>query len=163
MTAEGTAHARVGLISDTHGKLDPRVFSAFEGVDAILHAGDVGRPDVLWQLEAIAPVTAVLGNTDYEIPGYQLGQQARIGIAGKQLLVIHDIRRLGPVPENVDVVVHGHTHQPALEEVDGVLLVNPGPARRPRKDQSRTVAIVTIAGGELTAEVVPLDRFGPKP
>jgi putative phosphoesterase len=162
MTAD-SAHARVGLISDTHSKLDSRVFDALQGVDFILHAGDIGTADVLWKLEGIASVIAVLGNTDLEIPGFPLGQQARIRIAGKEFLVIHDIRRLGPVPEGIDVVVHGHTHVPAVEEVDGVLLVNPGPARRPTKGLSRTVGIVTIDGDAMRTEIVSLDRFGPKP
>jgi hypothetical protein len=163
MTAEGTAHARVGLISDTHGKLDPRVTEAFVGVDYIVHAGDIGGLGPMWQLESIATVTAVLGNVDLEVPGYTLGEQARVKIAGKQFLVVHDIRRLGPVPDDVDVVVHGHTHVPFVEDVDGVLLVNPGPARRPMKDQSRTVAILTIDGDRIETDIVPLDRFGPKP
>ncbi len=161
MAAE--TRARVGLISDTHGKLDPRVFDAFEGVDAIVHAGDVGTSQVLWDLESIAPIRAeVLGNTDFEIPGWQLEQQARATIAGKRFLVIHNIRHLGPIPEGVDIVVHGHTHVPDIEYVDDVFVVNPGPARRPMKDQPRTVALLEIEGSDVTVEIVPLDRFGPK-
>jgi uncharacterized protein len=163
MTADSKVQVRVGLISDTHGKLDPRVFEAFEGVEHVLHAGDIGGIGPMWQLESMAPVTAVLGNVDLEVPGYTLGEQARVKIAGTQFLVIHDIRRLGPVPDDVDVVVHGHTHVPFVEDVDGVLLVNPGPARRPMKDQSRTVAVLTIDGELIETEIIPLDRFGPKP
>jgi putative phosphoesterase len=163
MTAETRTPTRIGLISDTHSKLDPRVFDALDGVDHIFHAGDVGSPGVLRKLEGLAPVTAVLGNTDIDIPGYRLRERARARIAGKEFLVIHDIRRLGPVPEGVDVVVHGHTHVPAEEVVDGVLLVNPGPARRPTKGLSRTVAVLTIDDDRLAAEIVSLDRFGPKP
>jgi putative phosphoesterase len=162
MSAQTPSPTRVGLISDTHNRLDPRVFDALDGVDFILHAGDIGGPDVLWKLEGIAPVTAVLGNTDFEVPGYRLGQQARIRIAGKEFLVIHDLRRLGPVPPGVDVVVHGHTHVPAAEKLADALLVNPGPARRPKKGLSRTVGVLTIDGDRVEAEIIPLDRFGPK-
>lgn len=163
MGLESATHARIGLVSDTHGKLDARIHDAFEGVDYIIHAGDVGGLGPMWQLESIAPMTGVLGNTDLEVPGYDLRDQARVRLAGKEFLVIHDIKRLGPIPDGVDVVVHGHTHVPDIEQVDSVLVVNPGPARRPMKDQSRTVAIVTIDADDVSAEIVPLDRFGPKP
>jgi putative phosphoesterase len=161
--SEKTAHrVKVGLISDTHGALDPRVFPALEGVDFVLHAGDIGAPDVLWQLEGIAPVTAVLGNTDYEIPGYRLEKRAGVKIGAKHFLIVHDIARLGQIPEGVDVVVHGHTHVPAIEDGGEVLIVNPGPARRPTGGLSRTVGLVTIDGEAVSAEIVSLDRFGPK-
>ncbi len=113
MTNDKT-QARVGLVSDTHGKLDPRVLDAFEGVDSIIHAGDIGGLSAMWQLEAITcDVTAVLGNTDLEVPGYDLKQQARVRIAGKEFLVIHDVSTLGPAPEDVDVVVQ-RTHPRAV-------------------------------------------------
>ncbi len=161
--SEQSPRARVGLVADTHGKLDARILDAFEGVDHIIHAGDIGGLGPMWQLEAVAPVTAVLGNTDLEVPGYQLGDQARVRVADTEFLVIHDLRHLGPVPEGVDVVVHGHTHVPQIEDVDGVLFVNPGPGRRPTKGLTRSVAIVTIDDDGPSAEIVSLDRFGPKP
>ena len=138
------------------------MFDALAGVDFVLHAGDIGGAKVLYELEALAPVTAVLGNTDFDIPGWEPAYQARIKIAGRQFLVIHDLKQLGPVPDNVDVVVHGHTHVPEIGQLGVVLTVNPGPARRPTKGQSRTVGVVTIDGDRLAAEIVPLDRFGPK-
>ena len=154
----------VGILSDTHGKLDHRIFDAFEGVEWILHAGDIGGPDILWKLEGLAPVTAVLGNVDTPIPGYNLGTIGRVRLAGTlEALVTHQCAGVAEVPEDVRLVACGHTHVPSIDDRHGVLFVNPGAARRPAKDIGRSVALVRIAeDGSLDAEIVPLDRFGPK-
>jgi hypothetical protein len=158
--AEG---ALVGILSDTHGKLDYRVFDAFEGVERILHAGDIGGPDILWKLEGLAPVTAVLGNVDVPLPGYDLGALVQVAIRGVEVLLIHDRHALRAVPEEVRLVVCGHTHVPLVDDSAGVLVVNPGAVRRPRSGVGRSVALLRIAeDNSLAAEIVPLDRFGPK-
>jgi putative phosphoesterase len=154
--------ARVGLISDTHGHIDPRVLDVFadEGpLAAIVHAGDIGSdPSVLWQLEAIAPVTAVLGNCDYEIPGYDLAGLARTTVNGTRILAIHDFGDLGPMPGDVDVVVRGHSHAPSVAEHGDVLVVNPGSASQRRRMPSRSVAILELArGSRPVARIVMLD------
>jgi uncharacterized protein len=158
---------RVGLISDTHGWLDPRVLTAFdrEGPLAwILHAGDVGSPDVLWPLEHVAPVRAVLGNCDFEIPGYQLGSFARLTVAGTTFALIHNIAYYAERREpGDDVVVYGHSHRPAIESDDGVLYVNPGSATQRRMQPGCSVGIVDIAeNGTLDARIIELDDFGPR-
>jgi putative phosphoesterase len=153
---------RVGLISDTHGFLDPRVLTVFadEGpLAAIVHAGDIGATaDVLWLLETVAPVTAVLGNCDLALPGFELSGLARTTIAGVHILAIHDVTDLGPVPDGVDVVVRGHTHVPSVQEHGRVLVVNPGSAGQRRRMPSRSVGILELAQGRRpSARIVMLD------
>ena len=152
---------RVGLISDTHGRLDPRAVRVFaeEGVVAIVHAGDIGAgPDVLWELESVAPVTAVLGNCDHDIPGFALSGLARATIAGARVLAIHDFGDLGEVPDDVDVVVRGHSHMPSVQWHGRVLVVNPGSASQRRRMPSTSVAILEFdAGGPPEARIVMLD------
>lgn len=157
--------ARVGLISDTHGVLDPRVEAAFstEGpLAAIVHAGDVGpTPAILWELEAIAPVTAVQGNCDPDYPGLRLDLKARTTVAGTRILVIHDLHDLGPIPDGVDVVVRGHSHIPAIEWHGDVLVVNPGSASQRRRMPSRSVGVLDLAPGQRpSARIIMLDDVG---
>ncbi len=154
---------KVGLISDTHGVLDPRVHEAMAGVDAIVHAGDVGTDAVLYELETIATVTAVLGNCDYGIPGFDLSLMAKTTIGGVRVLVIHDIHDLGEVPDDVDVVVCGHSHRPSIQQVGRVLVVNPGSASQRRLMPSRSVGLLEITGsGDLNARIVLLDDKAPQ-
>ena len=158
---------RVGLISDTHGWLDPRAVAALEREEplaAIVHAGDVGAtPQVLYELEAIAPVTAVLGNCDQAVPGFDLPAFASLSVAGKRIAVIHDFADLGPIPEGVDVVVRGHSHIPGVQYHGRVLVVNPGSASQRRNQPGCTVAVLDIAeDGDTDARIIELDEFGPR-
>ena len=150
---------RLGVIADSHGRLDERVHTAFESVDAILHAGDICAATVLDELETIAPVTAVLGNCDGAgLPGYDLPITAEKTFGSVRVLVVHDRSTLGPVPEGVDVVVFGHSHMPLVDVVDGVLWLNPGSAQQARRSPlGRSVAILEIEGRETEAHLVPLD------
>ena len=159
------AATRVGLISDTHGWLDPRASAAFEAeapLSAIVHAGDIGAgPDVLYKLEAIAPVTAVLGNCDWEVPGFALEGIARTTVAGTRILVIHDFKDLGELPEDVDVIVCGHSHIPSVQLHGGVLVVNPGSATQRRRMPGTSVGILDLADGSRpSARIVDLDDVG---
>ena len=155
--------ARVGLISDTHGHLDERVRTVFADAGplaAIVHAGDIGSdPQVLWELEAIAPVTAVLGNCDYPLPGFDLAVVARTTVAGARILVIHDLGDLGPMPAGIQVVVRGHSHAPSVQSHGDVLVVNPGSASQRRRMPSRSVALLDIAAdGIPSARIIMLDE-----
>ena len=157
---------RVGLVSDTHGWLDPRVADAFhrEGrLDRIVHAGDIGAgPDVLYELGSMAPVTAVLGNCDFRIPGFDLGARASVVVARCLIGVVHDPSFAEAEFEDFDVVVHGHTHRPRIEWLDGTLLVNPGSATQRRNELSCSIGILEIDGeGEPTARILYLDDVGP--
>jgi len=149
----------VGLISDTHGLLRPEVFPALEGVELILHAGDVGGNDVLTQLSTIAPVRAVYGNTDS--PG-QPGLAADIGlrIEGLTIHVSHGHELGRPTVERLlqkyaaDVIVYGHTHKPLIERSGKRLVVNPGAAGPRRFDLKPSVARMTLLAGEADVQLI---------
>jgi len=155
--------SRVGLISDTHGHLDSRVHQALEGVDAIIHAGDVGGDAVLYELQTIARrLTAVRGNCDAGGDAWGLEPVARVTIEGVRFLVIHDIGHVASVPEDVDVIVFGHSHRPAVLRHGHALAINPGSASQRRSMPSRSVAIVHIADdGSIETRSVMLDDIAP--
>ena len=129
-----------------------------------MHAGDVGAtPQVLYELEAIAPVTAVLGNCDTPIPGFDLPAVASLTVEGKRIAVIHDFTDLGPIPDGVDVVVRGHSHIPSAQWQGRVLVANPGSASQRRSQPSCTVAVLDIAeNGDLDVRIIELDELGPR-
>ncbi|MHB9002598.1 MAG: YfcE family phosphodiesterase [Coriobacteriia bacterium] len=156
MSAEEPSTARIGVISDTHGRLGTEALEALAGVDHIIHAGDIGNPSILMELEAIAPVTAVLGNGDSALAVFGLRPVERVVIAGIRFLVVHvpaDVVR----PQDVDVVITGHTHKPQVHRYGCVLYVNPGSPSRSRGD-GHTIALIDIADGRAEARIVPLDR-----
>jgi hypothetical protein len=142
---------RIGVISDTHNYLDAQVAGLFAGVEAIIHAGDIGQPAILAELSAIAPVTAVLGNTDDPIYGWPETDLATFH--GRRFLVHHivDPLRLAPAlsrriaREQPKFVVFGHTHQPYKGWHDGVCFLNPGSATSGRFGKPRSVALIDLA------------------
>jgi hypothetical protein len=150
------------VISDTHNFLDPRVLQLFAGVDHILHAGDIGLPRILHQLEEVAPVTAVMGNTDDPGLGYR---QTEVLELDKLKFLIHHIVNPHQWSESVrrlldrerpDAVVFGHTHKPFNETIQGVLFFNPGYAGKPRFGMPRSVAVLHLASGRIRPEFLPL-------
>jgi uncharacterized protein len=120
----------LGLISDTHGLLRPQAAAALAGVSRILHAGDVGRPEILDQLAAIAPVTAVRGNVDFGRWADALPADAALSIEGHGIYILHNLNEIGidPAAAGISIVLFGHTHKPLVENRGGVLYVNPGSA-----------------------------------
>jgi putative phosphoesterase len=148
----------IGVISDTHGSLDPRVHDAFRGVDRILHAGDVGTAAVLHELEVIAPVDAVAGNTDDHGECSTLPGLRTVAIEGTRILIVHDRKTLarGHVAANIDFVISGHTHVPMVVQSLGVTFVNPGSVSHPRAGHGPSVALIEIAGDRRTAHIRPL-------
>ena len=155
--------ARVGLISDTHGHLRPEVFEALEGVERVLHAGDVENPDHLADLEIIAPVTAVSGNVDGPKVRAGVPEQAVVEAGGIRIAVIHghqvhpDYRLLLARFPDASVIVHGHTHVPRCDPVGGVLLVNPGAAGCAQKGYPPSVAILEVTDGRPTVRHLSLE------
>jgi hypothetical protein len=137
----------VGLISDTHGLLRPQAAAALSGVSHILHAGDIGKPEVLSALANIAPVTAVRGNNDFGGWALQLPIAATAVFAGYTVHMRHIPRALAPaqVQENISVVVWGHTHKPLIESRGGVLYVNPGSAGPPRFSLPISIGFLRLA------------------
>ncbi|MGD0745850.1 MAG: metallophosphoesterase family protein [Verrucomicrobiota bacterium] len=152
---------KIGVISDTHGFLDPEVLKLFAGVEHILHAGDIGSEGIIAGLEAAAPVTAVLGNTDSS-PAFRLTEA--VTVAGRKFLVQHIVNpraltgelRLRIARERPDAVVFGHTHKAMCETIDGVLYLNPGYAGKPKFGAARSVAILHCDKKEIRAEFLPL-------
>ena len=150
----------IGLISDTHGQLRPEVFEALDGVDLILHAGDVGGHSILVELEAIAPVHAVYGNTD--VPGDpSLRQSVSIAVEGLTVHVSHGHEVGGsPTPEKLlarytaDVIVYGHTHKPLIERAGSRVVVNPGAAGPRRFSLKPSVARMTVNHDRVDVEIV---------
>jgi putative phosphoesterase len=146
---------RLGVIADTHGLLRPEVFQAFAEVDHILHAGDIGPVDLLTELESLAPVTAVYGNTDHDEVRDRLPQVAAIELEGFDIVVTHGDQLGSPTPENLNeafpdaqIIVYGHTHRPLLTIVDVVVTVmNPGGAGHRRFGLPPSVGILELEPG----------------
>lgn len=152
---------KLGVISDTHGHLDRRVLPFFQGADHIVHAGDIGLPWLLLELENIAPVTAVLGNND---AGLNYKETELLLLEKRKFLVHHIVDPRAPsdkigrriVRENPDVVIFGHTHKRFCEALNQTLYFNPGYAGKPRFDLDRSVAMLTCDDSGITAEYLEL-------
>jgi putative phosphoesterase len=151
---------RIGVISDTHDLLDPHVLELFAGVEHILHGGDVGLPWLVLKLEELAPVTAILGNTD---SGISLRETEIVQLDGRKFLLHHIVNPHAPdeqlaariASEKPDVVIFGHTHKPFCETINGILYLNPGYAGRQRFKLARSVAILETKP-ELKVNFKPL-------
>ena len=137
----------LGLLSDTHGYLDPRLAKIFAGVDLILHAGDIGPDSLIAELEVIAPVKAVLGNNDAS-PAFPLTQV--VNLDGRKFIVHHIVAPHALLPElktriareRPDAVIFGHSHKQFAQTIEGVWFLNPGYAGQPRFGQERSVALL---------------------
>ena len=146
---------RLGVISDTHGMLRPEVFEAFKEVDHILHGGDIGEWDLIDELQALAPVTAVYGNTDSFDVRSRVPQVAEIELDGFPIVVTHGDQFGSPTPAklheafpNADIIVFGHSHRPLLQLVDKtVTVMNPGGAGAPRFGIAPSVGILELEAG----------------
>ena len=148
----------VGIISDTHGLLRPEAVAALKGSHYIVHAGDVGDEQILRTLAAIAPVTAVRGNVDYDAWAQRLPLTAVLDVDGVRIYAVHDIGTLDidPPAAGVDVVVFGHSHQPGIEHRDGVMYLNPGSAGPRRFNLPVSIARLTVGDGGAKAEIVEI-------
>jgi uncharacterized protein len=148
----------IGVISDTHGLLRPQAIEALRGSDRILHAGDVGAPEILVALKQIAPVTAIRGNIDTSPWASTLPLAEVVEIRGISIYMLHDVAQLDLKPEAAGfrAVVYGHSHKPKIEEKNGVLYFNPGSAGPRRFSLPVSVGRLTIANGKVRAELVDL-------
>ena len=151
----------IGVISDTHGLLRWEAEAALAGVDHIIHAGDIGTPEILERLRRIAPVTAVRGNNDKDRWADSLPATAIVDICAQRLYVVHDIAHLDvdPVADRIGVIIAGHSHKPGMLEKDGVLFLNPGSAGPRRFTLPVTVAKLFVGDGAVRAEIctLPID------
>ena len=148
----------IGVISDTHGLLRPEAVEALRGSDRILHAGDVGTPEILQALAKIAPVTAIRGNVDTKPWARRLPKAEVVEAGGISIYMLHDLAQLDLKPEaaGFHVVIYGHSHQPKIEEKNGVFYFNPGSAGPRRFHLPVSVGRLTIASGNVQAELVEL-------
>ena len=149
----------IGVISDTHGLLRPEALGALQGSDLLVHAGDIGSPDVIGMLQDLAPVFAVRGNVDGEAWARRFPKTRVVDVGGLLLYVLHDVNDLDldPVVANLHVVISGHSHRPSVTKERGILYLNPGSAGRRRFQLPLTVAKLVIEAGELTAEIIELE------
>ena len=155
---------RIGVVSDTHGVFDRAIVRHFAGVDRILHAGDIGRREVIEQLEAIAPVTVVSGNVDgFEAGGFPVEQV--IELAGHRIALHHRLYEKGKLTRdgahflsrtNPAICLYGHSHQPKAEWRDGVLLFNPGSAGPKRFHLPRAIGLLLLDGEAIDAQHITL-------
>ncbi len=152
----------IGVISDTHGLLRPEAIAALRGSQYIIHAGDVGAPEILEKLSAIAPVTAVRGNIDKAAWARELPETQVLEAGGVSIYVLHDLMQLDLKPEaaRFDVVISGHSHIPKQEMRNGVLYFNPGSAGPRRFKLPVTLGRLIVKGGKVRSERVTLLSAG---
>jgi uncharacterized protein len=148
----------VGVISDTHGLLRPEAVAELRGSELIVHAGDIGNPEVLDELRVIAPVIAVRGNTDKGGWAEALPETEVVQVGEFSFYLLHDLSKLDLDPAAADLtgVISGHSHQPKVRERGGVLFLNPGSAGPRRFNLPVTVARLCMRDGNLDAEIVEL-------
>ncbi|HEY6270678.1 MAG TPA: metallophosphoesterase family protein [Terriglobales bacterium] len=148
----------LGVISDTHGLLRPKAVEQLGGSDHIIHAGDIGSPEIIAELQTIAPVTAIRGNIDTQAWARQFPETEAVELAGKLIYIIHDVSALDINPQTAGfaAVISGHSHQAGQEVRNGVLYFNPGSARPRRFKLPVTVGRLEITGNELTATVITI-------
>jgi putative phosphoesterase len=150
---------RIGILSDTHGHLSEAAFNALKGSDAIVHAGDVGGPEILTTLSTIAPVKCVRGNTDGGPWASSLPLRDLITFNGHHLYLLHDLTTLDldPNAADISIVVSGHTHQPLVQTIRDVLYFNPGSASQRRHGGLLSVGRIAITANGLRPEIINLD------
>jgi putative phosphoesterase len=149
---------RIGVISDTHGLLRPEALAALRGSDFIVHAGDIGDPDILTRLGEIAPVTAIRGNVDREAWAKKIPATNVLEVQGVSIYILHNLGGLDLKPEvaGFAVVVYGHSHVIKLETKNGVLYFNPGSAGPRRFQLPVTVGRLTVKDGKVSGETVEI-------
>ena len=140
--------------------LRPEAVEALRGVELILHAGDIGSPQVIAGLQALAPVTAVRGNCDRGPWAEAYPPRQRVTVGELSILLLHSLEELKNLPpeEGVRIVITGHSHIPSLDEKDGILYLNPGSAGRKRFKLPVTLALLQVEGMKVTAEIIDLAR-----
>src|SRR5262249_43693719 len=146
----------IGVISDTHGLLRPEALKALQGSDFIIHAGDVGDPAILTELQHIAPLTAVRGNIDTEAWAKKLPEAAKLEVGGLSILTLHNVEHLRIHSQDADVVIFGHSHKPHNEFQDDTLFFNPGSAGPRRFKLAVSVGRLTIKNGKPHGEIILL-------
>jgi putative phosphoesterase len=142
---------KIGVISDTHGLLRPEAEKRLAGVAHIIHAGDIGKPDIITRLQRIAPVTAIRGNVDTGPWAEAYPETATVTLGGHRIYVLHNLHdlQLDPASAGIDVVISGHSHRAVIETMQGVLYLNPGSAGPRRFKLPITLAILDVTASGL--------------
>ena len=149
---------RIGIISDTHGLLRPEAERRLVGVDHIVNAGDIGRPEIVDALRRIAPVTAIRGNVDTGEWAREYADMELVRLAGKAIYILHDLKTLHiDSRAGIDVIVSGHSHVPKIQRIDGILYLNPGSAGPRRFKLPITLATLEVTPDGLRPEIHDLD------
>jgi putative phosphoesterase len=145
---------RIGIISDTHGLLRPEAERGLTGVNHIIHAGDIGRPEIVDALRRIAPVTAIRGNVDSGEWAREYPDTKIVRLAGKSIYVLHDLKTLQADPAaGIDVIISGQSHVPKIDTVGGILYLNPGSAGRRRFKLPTTLATLEVTPEGMRPEI----------
>jgi uncharacterized protein len=146
---------RIGVISDTHGLLRPEAEARLTGVDHIVHAGDIGSPDIVPRLQAIAPTTAIRGNVDTQPWATAFPETVTVTLADRSIYVLHQVGDLsfGPAEHDIAIVIYGHSHRPKIETVDRVVFLNPGSAGPRRFRLPVTLATIELSGDVIQPEI----------
>lgn len=154
-TAIPSTRFRIGIISDTHGLLRPEALRALASVDHIIHAGDIGDPEIITALHRIAPITAIRGNVDTCKWAASYADTEILHLAGKSIYILHDLKmlRIDPGALGIDVVVSGHSHVPRIKTVGGVIYLNPGSAGRRRFNLPITLATLDVTPEGIRPEI----------
>ncbi len=155
---------KIGVISDTHGRTHPRVFELFNGVDHIIHAGDIGEEECLIDLRALAPVTVVRGNVDVFGPCSRYPEEAAFTLGNVRFHLVHQVMPLldridqqrwqGPLP---DVLIYGHSHQGTMKTVGKTMLFNPGSAGPRRFKKIPSIGLMAVTDGTVSAQLIALE------
>jgi uncharacterized protein len=151
-------NGRIGLISDTHGLVRPEALAALKGVELIVHAGDIGKSEVLDALQAIAPVAAIKGNNDTAAWARHIPEVLDLHVNDRTVRVIHNVLDVGSnlAGAGIDIVVSGHSHKPSVETRGNVLFVNPGSAGPRRFKLPVTVGLLFLQKAQAKAEIIAL-------
>ena len=149
---------RIGVISDTHGLMRPEVSEVFDGVELILHAGDIGEAEVIRQLKSIAPVVAIRGNNDTGSWARAIPESKVTRIGRVSIYMLHNLKEidLDPSAKGFQVVISGHSHRPSIETRGGVLFLNPGSAGPRRFTLPITVGRLTVQRSAVNGEIISL-------
>ena len=149
----------IGVISDTHGLIRPEALRALEGADLLIHAGDIGTPEVIQSLKSIASVVAIRGNIDQGPWARCLSTQRVVEVGRNLIYVLHDVKQmnLDPLIEGFGVVISGHSHRPSITWRNGVLFVNPGSAGPRRLNLPVAVGRIQVNGSSMNGEIIELN------
>lgn len=152
------ATRQIGVISDTHGLLRPEALAALAGSELIIHAGDIGKPEILEKLSEIAPVRAVRGNNDRAAWAQELPEKTLVTFGDFKFYLLHILPELdiNPVEKGVSVVISGHSHKPLIKFQAGVLYLNPGSAGPRRFKLPVSVALLNLHGNEIEPQIIEL-------